>query len=71
MFLYDPDTKDIVWIADKPLLEDPIATTITFASDLVYLDNKNTILYAHPNDSFIRAYRLNVSKIKELLPKAL
>ena len=55
---------------DKPLLEDPIATTITFASDLVYLDNEDAILYAQPNDSFVRAYRLNASKIKELLPKS-
>jgi len=27
------------------------------------------ILYAHVDDSFVRAYTLNASKIKKLIPK--
>lgn len=68
LFLFDSKSSDIIWIDDEPLLEDPIATTITFASELVYLNKKEVILYAHPNDSFVRAYRLNIQKIKERLP---
>lgn len=69
LFLFDVKSKEIVWLANEPLLEDPIATTITFASDIVYLNNKEAILYAHPNDSFVRAYKLKSSKIKALLQK--
>lgn len=67
LFLFDNKSGDIVWIDNEPLLEDPIATTVTFASDLVYLTDKEAILYAHPNDSFVRAYKLNLGKIKKRL----
>jgi|SRR3989344_1799166 len=69
LFLFDIKRMEIVWIDDNPLFEDPVATTITFASDMVYLNKNEVILYAHPNDSFVRAYKLKLSKIKELLPK--
>ena len=68
LFLFDVNSEEIVWLANEPLLEDPLATTITFASEIVYLNKDEAILYAHPNDSFIRAYRLKASKIKTLLP---
>jgi len=68
LFLFDGESGDIVWIDEEPLLEDPIATTITFASELIPLNKKEAILYAHPNDSFVRAYKLNLEKIKERLP---
>lgn len=68
LFLFDGKSGDIVWVANEPLFEDPAATTVTFASDLVYLSKDEAILYAHPNDSFVRAYRLKASKIKGLLP---
>ena len=71
LFLFDNQKGEIVWISDEPLLEDNIATTITFASDIVYLNDKEAILYAHPNDSFVRAYKLKTSKIKKLLPNNL
>lgn len=71
LFLFDAKSGDIVWVDNEPLLEDPIATTITFASELVCLNKKEAILYAHPNDSFVRAYKLNLQKIKERLPEDL
>ena len=69
LFLFDINSEKIVWIDENPLLEDPVATTITFGSDLVYLNKKEAILFAHPNDSFVRAYKLNLEKIKERLSK--
>ena len=47
-------------------LEDPDAKNITFASDFVQ-DKK--ILYAHVDDSFIRAYEIDAKELKKLLPK--
>ena len=69
LFLFDNKHENIVWVDDEPLLEDPIATTITFASELVTLNKKEAILYAQINDSFVRAYKINLEKIKERLPK--
>lgn len=68
LFLFDNGTGEIVWIDDEPLFEDPDATTITFASELVCQDKEEAILYAHPNDSFIRAYKLDISQIRKRLP---
>jgi hypothetical protein len=70
LFLFDSNSGNIVWVDDNHLLEDPIATTITFASDLVYLNDSEAILYAHPNDSFVRAYKINKSRLKKYLLKS-
>ncbi len=69
LFLFDNESGDIIWVANEPLFEDPIATTITFASELISLSKKEAILYAHPNDSFVRAYRINVESLKRMLPR--
>ena len=66
--LYNSETGEIPWVADKPLFKDPKATTITFASDFIQTSKTEGILYAHPNDSFVRAYRLNALKLRSLLP---
>jgi hypothetical protein len=68
LFLYNPKTGEIPWVAPEPLFKDPDATTITFASELVPFDSEHGLLYAHPNDSFVRAYRLNYERIKKMLP---
>lgn len=68
LFLFDKKKRKIVWVADEPLFEDPDAETITFASELIQLSKKEAILYAHPNDSFVRAYKLDLEKIKKMLP---
>ncbi len=67
LFLFNPKTGDIPWIDKEPLFKDPKATTITFASELISINNHEILLYAHPNDSFVRAYKINLEKIKEKL----
>jgi hypothetical protein len=69
LFLFNPKTGEIPWISPKPLIEDPKATTITFASEVVPLNKQEIIIYAHPNDSFVRAYKINLGELKKLLPK--
>jgi hypothetical protein len=69
LMLFDPKTGEIPWISPEPLISDPDAKTITFASDFVQTDKENGILFAHVDDSFVRAYRLNAKVLKEFLPK--
>lgn len=69
LFIYDDKKEKIVWVDSKPLLEDPQSTGITFASDFIYLGKREGILYAHINDSFIRAYKLKADLLKNRLPK--
>ena len=71
LFLFNPKTGEIPWIAENSLFKDPKAKTITFASEVIPLNEKELILYAHPNDSFIRAYRINLKELKKLLPKSI
>jgi len=67
--LYNTETGEIPWVDFKHLIEDPKATTITFASDIFALDREHILVYAHVNDSFVRVYRIELGAIKERLPK--
>jgi len=69
LILFNPKNGEIPWIASEPLLEDPDATTITFASDFIQTNKNEGILYCHVNDSFVRAYKINSKELKKLLPK--
>ena len=69
LMLFDPETGEIPWISEKPLIEDPNAKNITFASDFIETGEKEGILYAHVDDSFIRAYKINVDGLRDFLPK--
>ncbi len=68
LILFDYKTGKIPWISSEPLFEDPDATTITFASDFLMKNKDEGILYAHVDDSFVRAYRIDGKALKEFLP---
>lgn len=68
LFLFNPKTGEIPWISPKPLIEDPKATTITFASDFLQLNKREGLLYAHVNDSFVRAYKIKFKELRKFLP---
>ncbi|MFA6353946.1 MAG: hypothetical protein WCW93_03360 [Candidatus Paceibacterota bacterium] len=69
LFIYDYENGKIDWVSPKPFIQDSEAKIITFASQFVETKLGEGILYAHVDDSFIRAYTLNADKIKALLPK--
>ena len=68
LFVYDYEEGKIDWVSPEPLIRDTEAVTITFASQFVETGPGKGILYAHVDDSFVRAYTLNAEAIKELLP---
>ncbi len=68
LFIYDYENGRIDWVSPKLFIQDTEAKTITFASQFVETGKGQGILYAHVDDSFIRAYTLNADCIKELLP---
>jgi hypothetical protein len=70
LFIYDYENGKIDWISPKPFIRDSAAKTITFASQFVEQGAGKGILFAHVDDSFVRAYTLTVEKIKLLLPAA-
>lgn len=67
LILFNPKTGKIPWVSKIPLLEDPDATTITFASDFMKINKNKGILYAHVNDSFIRAYEIKLDELRKFL----
>jgi hypothetical protein len=69
LFIYDYELGKIDWVSPDPLIRDTEARTITFASQFVETKPGEGILYAHVDDSFVRAYTLNAEGIRELLPK--
>ena len=69
LIIYNIETGKVEWIAEDCLFEDPDARTITFSSDFLRTSEKEGILYAHVNDSFIRAYKISADGLKKFLPK--
>src|SRR3989344_4911716 len=67
LFIYDYENGKIEWVSPKPLIQDSEAKTITFASQFVETKKGEGVLYAHIDDSFVRAYTLEAEKIKVLL----
>jgi len=67
LFIYDYENGKIDWVSPEPFIQDTEAVTITFASQFVETKLGEGILYAHVDDSFVRAYTLNAESIKSLL----
>ena len=61
-------TERLIGSRREPFIQDSEAKTITFASQFVERGKGSGILYAHVDDSFVRAYTLNANEIKALLP---
>jgi hypothetical protein len=68
LFIYDYEQGKIDWVSPEPLIQDTEATTITFASQIVETSNGECIVYAHVDDSFVRAYTVSAANIRPLLP---
>lgn len=67
LMIYNFEEGKIEWVSSEPLIKDSDATTVTFASQFVEKKEGEGILYAHIDDSFVRAYTLYADKIKEVL----
>lgn len=68
LFIYDYENGKIDWVSPEPFIQDSEAKTITFASQFIETGKGEGVLYAHVDDSFVRAYTLSAEKIKTLLP---
>jgi hypothetical protein len=67
LFIYDYENGKIDWVSREAFIRDSEARTITFASQFVEQGKGSGILYAHVDDSFVRAYTLNAEEIKRSL----
>ena len=67
LFIYDYENGKIDWVSPEPFIQDTEAVTITFASQFVETGKGEGILYAHVDDSFVRAYTLKAELIRPLL----
>ncbi len=70
LFIYDFEKGKIDWVSPELLIKDTDAVTITFASQVIPVHRKDgeVILFAHVDDSFVRAYTLYSSEIQKLIP---
>lgn len=67
LFIYNYEEGKIEWVSPEPFIRDTEAEIITFASQLVEHGDGTATLYAHVDDSFVRAYTLNAKAIKLLI----
>jgi hypothetical protein len=68
LFIYDYERGEICWTSPMPIIQDEEARTITFASQFLETGLGEGILYAHVDDSFVRAYLIHAASLKPLLP---
>ena len=68
LFIYDYENGKIDWVSPEPFIRDSEAKTITFASQFIETGKGEGILYAHVDDSFVRAYTLKAELLKSILP---
>jgi hypothetical protein len=73
LFIYDYEQGKIDWVSPDPFIQDSEAgkggnRAITFASQFVETNPGEGILYAHIDDSFVRAYTLKADLLKPILP---
>jgi len=71
LFIYDYENGEIDWVSPEPFIRDSEAKIITFASQFVETEKGKGVLYAHVDDSFIRAYDLNAEDIKKIIPRSI
>jgi hypothetical protein len=67
LFIYNYEEGKIEWVADKPLFKDSKAKTITFVSQFVPTKDGEGIVYAHVDDSFVRAYKVTKKYLENIL----
>ncbi len=67
LFVYSYENGKIDWVSPEPFIQDSEAKTITFASQFVETEKGEGILYAHVDDSFVRAYSITTSGVKSFL----
>lgn len=67
LFIYDYEKGKIDWVSSEPFIQDSEAVTITFASQFIETGEGEGILYAHVDDSFVRAYTLKSKLIRSYI----
>jgi len=65
--IYNFEKGKIEWVSKTPLIKDTEAKNITFASQFIQSNTNEGRLYAHVDDSFIRAYTLYADQIKKVI----
>lgn len=68
LFIYNYEHGKIDWVSPEPFIVDSEAKNITFASQFVEQKGQTGILYAHVDDSFVRAYTVTAEGVKMFLP---
>ena len=66
--VYDFERGTVEWVSPDPVIDDPEAETITFASAYRLLGPDTGLIYAHIDDSFVRAYRVDTDALRSYLP---
>lgn len=67
LFIYDYEHGEVCFVSSSPFIQDSEASTITFASQFIETGVGEGILYAHVDDSFVRAYRVTSGSIRARL----
>jgi len=68
LMLYDYESGDVEWVSTDPLIRDPAAETVTFASAFRQTGPDSGVVYAHVDDSYVKAYQVDANALSSYLP---
>lgn len=68
LMVYDYEHGEIEWVSEEPFICDPDAQSITFASGFRQTDADRGVIYAHVDDSYVRAYLVDADSLSSYLP---
>jgi hypothetical protein len=68
LMVYNYEDGIVEWVSEDPLVSDPDAETITFASAFEQTNPDCGVMYAHVDDSYVRAYHLDAEQLASRVP---
>jgi len=68
LMVYDYETGRIEWVSEDPLIRDPAADSVTFASAFRQIEADRGLVYAHVDDCAVRVYQIDAESLSSYLP---
>jgi hypothetical protein len=68
LMAYDYERGEVVWVSERPVIRDPAARSITFASAFGEVEPGRGVVYAHVDDSYVRAYLVDADALLSMYP---
>lgn len=68
LMVYDYESGEVEGVSEEPVIRDPAARSITFASAFRQTEADRGVVYAHVDDSYVRVFLIDAEPLSSYLP---